>query len=70
MVYFICLVIFFPFGVLQCMLRVCPCWGRWHGLEGERGQMGWWRKGAVSSCKYSKKVDEVNTKEGTIDIVM
>lgn len=32
--------------------------------------MGWRRKGAVSSCKYSKKVDEVNTKEGTIDTVM
>ena len=31
------------------------------GVEGQRGWMGQWRKGVISSCKYSKKIDEVNT---------
>lgn len=60
---------FFHFLGYYCLPFWCPAMqvetaileGWCSGLEGQRGWMGQWRKGAISSCKYSKKIDEVNT---------
>lgn len=56
---FICSEIFLPSGVLQCMLRIHPYGDI--GLEGEQGWMGQEEGRVISSCKDSKKIDEVNT---------
>lgn len=52
-------IIVFPFGVLPCRLRL-QSWRDgvvdWKGREGDG-----LRKGAISSCKNSKKIGEVNT---------
>lgn len=62
---FICLAIFFHFGVLQCRLRFQPPKDVDTGWKEIREKvMGGWA-GAVSRCKSSKKIGGVHTEEGT-----
>lgn len=57
--YFICLDSLFPLGILWYMLS-------YSGETGKVKEMGRGRrKDQIISCKYSKKIDEVNTKEGS-----
>lgn len=62
MVGFLCSATFLPFGVLQCMLRAIPGGDAGKGSEGR--EVGGRRRGGISSCKDSKKIDEVNTIRG------
>lgn len=54
-------IIVFPFDVLPCRLRLQSCRDNVVNWKGREGGWGRRRKGAISSCKYSKKIDEVNT---------